>query len=447
MSPDSGTGDSSADPPSAGGLSAPSFPLSVTAEPGEHSFQPLIESLPVGFYRSTPEGRCIEANAALARMLGYADVEALRQIDLSELYLRRQDRATRLERIDARTADYEELELKTSDGRRIWVRDFPRAVRDREGRLLFIEGMLVDVSELKDREAELKRSEREYRQLFEKAHDAIIIFRIEDERILEVNDSACRLYGFSRKEFLGLSLESLSKDVRRGKERIERFLRHEDRSFETAHFRKDGSELKLEINAALVSYKGRKAIMSINHDITERTRHLEDLKRLALVDTLTGIPNRLLFEDHLALALAQAGHNNAPFAVLFLDLDGFKEVNDSLGHAAGDDILREVAKRLSSALRSGDTVARYGGDEFVILLPELAAADDAERVADKILEIVRIETRTPTGIFSVHVSVGVALYPEAGRTGEELVIAADRAMYMAKVSGKGVWRRAPRSGA
>ncbi|MDP3176803.1 MAG: diguanylate cyclase [Spirochaetaceae bacterium] len=403
----------------------------------------LIEHLPVCVYRTTPEGRILEANQAFARMLGYGDAKELMSVNARSLYFREQERDAFFAKMANGAYPYDEFRLRAKDGRVVWVRDFARFVRSGDGKVEFVDGALIDITELKTAESELMRSELEYRRLFEKAHDAIIVFAIEDEAILDVNDSACRLYGFDRKEFLAMSLAVISKDVGHGKERIAMLLDGSgDRTFETTHYRKDQTEMRLEINAAVVSFRGRQAIISINRDVTDRAKRLEDLRRLALTDPLTGIANRLLFDDHLALALAQASHSGAPLAVMFLDLDGFKEVNDEHGHGVGDEVLRATALRLRVAVRRADTVARMGGDEFAIILPELSSALYADDVARKVLEAIREPLDVGGCSLRVSASLGIAVHPRDGSDAETLLAAADSAMYEVKRSGKDGFRSA-----
>ncbi|HUW41407.1 MAG TPA: diguanylate cyclase [Rectinemataceae bacterium] len=410
---------------------------------GAERLRNLLDHLPVGVYRVTPEGGFLEANSAMAFLLGFGDVAELMRVNANDLYPEQGFRRKFIDRIDALPHGFEETVLRGKDGRLLWVRNYPHARRDEDGSIQCIDGAIIDVTELKRAEEELSRSEHDYRRLFEGAHDALMIFEIEGEIILDVNDSACRLYGFDRHELIGMSLERISKNISYGKRRIARLLGgEEERTFETSHYRKDGTEIQLEVNATLVTFKGKQAIMSINRDVTERQRRLRDLYRQALTDPLTGIANRFLFDDHLALALAHASHSGLPLAVLFVDLDGFKEVNDGFGHAAGDEVLKTVASRLTQNLRRGDTVARLGGDEFVAVLPELSSVGDANEIACKLLEAVREPMETRHGRVSVSASIGIAVYPENGTAPESLVGAADLAMYKAKMSGKNAFCRA-----
>jgi diguanylate cyclase (GGDEF)-like protein len=171
-------------------------------------------------------------------------------------------------------------------------------------------------------------------------------------------------------------------------------------------------------------------------DITERKRAEEQIRSLAYHDTLTGLPNRLLLRDRLALAVAQAHRHPHGLAVLFLDLDRFKIINDSLGHSVGDRVIYEVAARLRTCLREGDTVARLGGDEFTLLLPDVSQAVDAAKVAHKVLDLLRLPLLIDGRELFVTASMGISLYPDDGRDAETLVKNADTAMYRAKEQGR-----------
>ena len=207
-------------------------------------------------------------------------------------------------------------------------------------------------------------------------------------------------------------------------------------NFETVHYRKDGSEMILEINGAVVNYKGKKAILSINRDITERKKMEKAIKDLAYQDPLTALPNRLLFNDRIDVALEHAKRKNQKLALMFLDLDQFKGINDMFGHRIGDLLLKEAADRLKSILRKSDTIARMGGDEFIILLPEIKTKKDVEKIARKILEVIKKPYLIENLGFSITTSIGLALYSDDGESVDDLMRKADYAMYQVKGKGK-----------
>ena len=179
-----------------------------------------------------------------------------------------------------------------------------------------------------------------------------------------------------------------------------------------------------------------KYFLAIMEDITERKCASERLQHQAWHDDLTALPNRALFEDRLTQAIYHAGRTSRSVAVLFLDIDHFKLVNDALGHAVGDKLLQEIAGRLSACLRSGDTIGRVGGDEFVIILTNLLRDDDSALVAQKLMVALEPPMQLDGMETFVTISIGIALYPRDATTGELLLKNADAAMYTAKDSGR-----------
>lgn len=174
--------------------------------------------------------------------------------------------------------------------------------------------------------------------------------------------------------------------------------------------------------------------------ITRLKQTNEQIIHLAHHDALTGLPNRILFQDRLNQALAKARREKESIAVLFLDLDGFKLVNDTRGHDVGDALLRESAKRILSCVRDSDTVARMGGDEFTVILSNISSPNSTDRVVSKIVESIADPYVLNGKSCSVSVSIGIALYPEHGETSEQLLKIADAAMYLAKQAGKNCYR-------
>jgi diguanylate cyclase (GGDEF)-like protein/PAS domain S-box-containing protein len=293
--------------------------------------------------------------------------------------------------------------------------------------------------ELLHRQAEeaLKRSEVDYRNLFEGVTDAVLIFEPETEMILEANRKACETYDLSRKEIIGLSLKNFSPDPGRGREEVRRMMKtREPCRFETVHFGKDGRTIDMMVTASVVEYQGKTAVLSVNRDITENKLAAMQIEKLAYQDALTGLPNRLRFDDRLNMALTHARREAYPLAVLYLDLDRFKVVNDSLGHKGGDILLRQVAARLTELIRGSDTLARLGGDEFILLLYKIAHAEDAGIVARKLLDLFRSPFDIEGRELYVTASVGICVFPQDGADGETLIKNADIAMYRAKQHGR-----------
>jgi diguanylate cyclase (GGDEF)-like protein len=202
--------------------------------------------------------------------------------------------------------------------------------------------------------------------------------------------------------------------------------------------KKDGEDYLEWLSIAAVKDEQGKVshYIGIFSDITSEKESEERLLYLAHYDQLTGLPNRILFNDRLTQALAQAKRGQLQVAVMFLDLDGFKLVNDTLGHAAGDELLRQVAQRLTSCLRATDSVARFGGDEFTIVLPAIEDRSDVIRVANKIIEEVARPYPLDGSEAAITTSIGISLYPGDGADPSVLIHRADNAMYHTKRHGK-----------
>ncbi len=213
---------------------------------------------------------------------------------------------------------------------------------------------------------------------------------------------------------------------------------HEEEAWFT---RADGSRLAVEYRAhPLISEGEILGVVVTFSDITQRKQAQDRIWRQANYDALTGLPNRDLLDDRLERALSQARRRDSQVAVLFVDLDNFKSANDQFGHDAGDTILREAARRMAACLRDTDTVARLGGDEFLIVLPLLESRQDAEFVAEKVVEQLAQPFVLPTGTAQISASIGIAYFPEDADTADKLLRNADHAMYRAKDAGRGTYR-------
>ncbi|HJQ24902.1 MAG TPA: EAL domain-containing protein [Blastocatellia bacterium] len=288
-------------------------------------------------------------------------------------------------------------------------------------------------------EQRLRESEERYRMLVELSPEAIVVQS--GERIVYANPAAAELFGAASNEALmGLSLaEFVHPQHRENFQAHARHLRESHQSTLKAEkfVRLDGQARDVEVVMASVTYGGKPATQILTRDITERRRAEEQLLHDAFHDTLTGLPNRALFLDHLKLAAHHSRRRQGYlFAVLFIDLDRFKVINDSLGHMVGDQFLVAIARRLESCLREGDTIARLGGDEFTILLDGIKDYSDAQRVAERVQEVLDQPFTLAGRELFVTASVGIKFAGVGDEQPEDLLRDADTAMYCAKALGK-----------
>ena len=279
--------------------------------------------------------------------------------------------------------------------------------------------------------------------LLDAAHDAIVVADAE-QRIIMFNKGAERNFGYSAQEIIGLPLERLIPARFAGGHRshVSTFSRGQvqareiGRRGEIVGLRKDGTEFSVEVSISILKEEKGPIFLAVLRDVTEKKRATQEMEYLATHDVLTGLPNRSLFMDRLSHTLALAEREEKLAALLFIDLDGFKEVNDALGHSGGDELLCAVANGLLESVRQSDTVARLGGDEFAVILEQIRHVDLIGAIAQKIIDRVRQPIQLVNGEASLSASVGITVFPFDAKTVRELMIDADRAMYAAKASGK-----------
>jgi diguanylate cyclase (GGDEF)-like protein/PAS domain S-box-containing protein len=399
----------------------------------EEQYRVIFDYAPVGIYQSTVDGEFITANAALARMLGYASVEDLLQQNLQrDIYLepvRKQEDAPTFAPFEY--AAGVEAQWKKKSGTPIWVQVSARATRSASGEV-YVEGFVYDITSRKRAEEMLRK------------HSAAMTASMDGIGILNdrleftyANDSLANLFGFpGPHSLIGLSLCDLyepQEQVRFITSIIPVVQQRGRWRGEATGLRRDGAIFPQEISLTAV---GDGSVVCVVRDVTERTYAEEQIKHLAYHDALTSLPNRLLFKDRLTVALSHAQRDGSRLAVLFLDLDRFKIINDSLGHNIGDQLLQAVSARVQSCVRESDTVARLGGDEFIVLLPNLRRADEAAPVAMKILEAIRYPLHVEGREFFMTTSIGISLFPEDGSDAETLIKNADTSMYQAKEMGR-----------
>jgi diguanylate cyclase (GGDEF)-like protein/PAS domain S-box-containing protein len=291
-----------------------------------------------------------------------------------------------------------------------------------------------DITERLLGEEELRRSEARYRMLFER-NLAGVYRTAADGRVLDCNDACARILGYaSRDELLAASAHAFYFD-HADRQRVVQRLREQKQvsNLEQRMRRPDGSTIWVIENVSLLDGDIMEGTLI---DITDRKRVQEQMEYQAYHDALTGLPNRLLFRDRITVALAHAKRHSRHAAVMFLDLDQFKLVNDTLGHTVGDRLLQVIGNRLVGCVRAEDTVARMGGDEFTILLADLTERRGASLVAQKALEAIRQPITIDEHELYVTTSIGIAIFPDDGDDAESVLKNADRAMYRAKEVGR-----------
>lgn len=405
----------------------------------EEKYRVIFDYAPVGIYQSTRDGMIVTANLALARMLGY-EVEDLLTRNLErDIYFDPSQREELIRSFEPfGYAHNVELRWRRKDGTSIWVQLTAHAIRSPLGTTYF-EGFVYDITERKHAEEARAHAEETLRKQSAAMTASMDGIGILDGRLdfTYANDSLAKLYGYPGPEaMIGRNLCDLYEPHEQVRlvTSILPLVQQDGRwRGEATGLRADHVNFPQEMSLTAISNDG---IVCVVRDITERTYAEEQIKHLAYHDALTNLPNRLLFKDRLSVALSHAHREGASLAVLFLDLDRFKVINDSLGHNIGDQLLQAVAARLQACVRDSDTVARLGGDEFTILLPRLLRSQDVAPVANKIIEAVRYPFHIEGREFFITTSIGISVYPEDGSDAETLIKNADTAMYQAKELGR-----------
>ena len=346
----------------------------------------------------------------------------------------------------------------TADDERFGVMEFfGREVREPDEALLQVSGALAaqigQFIRRKQAEEALADSEQELRAIFDNANVGIVVSGL-DMRYLRVNDRFCTMVGYAREDLLrmripDLNLESNVGGLTESRERRIVAADEESMTVEKQLVRRDGSLVWVSVASSLVRAGdgSPRYFVAIIQDISEARRAQvalmeseEQFRRLAHYDSLTGLPNRSLFHDRLAHAITQARRNHWTIAVLFFDADHFKDVNDTFGHAAGDELLQQVAVRATGCIRAEDTIGRLSGDEFAIVLSRLHETGDAARVAGKVVEEMGRPFQLASTVINISASVGISLFPLDATDEDALMRNADHAMYRAKELGRNTFQ-------
>jgi len=297
-------------------------------------------------------------------------------------------------------------------------------------------GTHTDITELKQSEEKLKLAA----SVFSHASEGIAITDSKGS-ILEVNDTFTKVTGYSREEVLGKNPRILQSGRQLPDFYAEMWATLQQEGSwagEVWNRRKNGEIYAEQLTISAVHNSSTQEInyVALFTDITEQKTHQTQLQRMAHYDVLTNLPNRVLLADRLTLAMANATRNNRSIAVLFLDLDGFKAINDRHGHHVGDELLIAVSHQLSESLRDGDTLSRIGGDEFVVVLTGIEKIQDCEPILERLLHAASTSFTVSNATLQVSASIGVTLYPQDGVDADVLIRHADQAMYVAKQEGK-----------
>ncbi len=331
--------------------------------------------------------------------------------------------------------------INTRHGVRRWVVERGIGVLDEFGRTV-IEGFVEDISEQRATLEALQQAELRYRHIFEHASEGIFQ-TTSDGRYLAANSALANIYGYDTPDELMRDLSDIQHQLYVDSERRQAFhqvmrTRGEVINFESQVYRKDRSLIWISENAHIVRGPKGEFICyeGTVQDISERKNYQQQLETQAKHDLLTGLPNRSLLNDRIEQGIARAHRLSFFLVLIFIDLDNFKFINDSLGHAAGDELLKQVAQRLTASLREADTVARLGGDEFVLVVNDYYSVFTLMNLLERIVFEINRPVNINGADFQVGGSLGVAMYPSDAGDAETLLRRADVAMYAAKARGR-----------
>jgi diguanylate cyclase (GGDEF)-like protein/PAS domain S-box-containing protein len=324
-----------------------------------------------------------------------------------------------------------------------WLANF-FPYRSETGKVIGLLGAVADITELKRQETKVRESEERFRSIFETVTDAIFVQDIETGKFIDVNQRALDTFGYGREELLDMRFHDLSDNkppytAVEAQSRTQLAVEGKPQTFEWRCKKKNGTLFWAEIGCRSAVFGGKHHLLSTFHDITIRKNAEASLIKLSESDALTGLANRSVFVASLEHAIKDTRRRNRGAAVFYLDLDNFKDVNDTLGHPTGDRVLQSVAQRLRDNVRASDIVARFGGDEFSVLIPDLDEPAQAAILAQKLVEVFDLPFLIDTSTVRISISIGIALY-EPGMGTEVLLSRADVALYRSKSAGGHTYR-------
>lgn len=404
------------------------------------NMQKLLETLPIGMLVHK-DGRLMYANPRVFEIFGATGSQSLDGLVANSLVDPKSESKFYFHPADPTIGETEVTPHKNTEFRCVRLDGTPIDVETQASRVHFmgedaVQVTVVDISERK----RIQRNLQLAASVFTHTRDGIAIADA-DQRIVEVNDAFTRITGYQQDEITGQLLEKLQsqQDTKSISYRIQSDL--VEFGFwdgELVGRHKSGKEYLASVSICLVrnTSGNTESIIVLFSDVTLANKHKQQLEYIAHYDALTGLPNRVLLADRLKQALSQCARQENFLAVVYLDLDGFKQINDRNGHSAGDNFLAAIAPQLKSALRETDTLARIGGDEFIAIIGGLDNASECEPILHRLLEAAGSPVHSGDAISKVSASIGVSLYPRDGLNADLLVRRADQAMYIAKESGK-----------
>jgi len=405
----------------------------------EHRYRSIINGAAEGFWMLNADLETVEVNDSLCNMLGYTREEMIGKkpfdfVDEENLKVFKKQTA----KIPGTAHRHYDIVLKSKNGEDVYTRFNATTIKDENGKVVSAFAFVTNITGLKLAEGALIEAKERMEQLYRVIPSAI--FTVDRDGIVNsFNRKAEEITGYAAEEVIGNRCTVFALEPCTNKCGLfEGSLKAPIQAKECTIKRKDGEIRTILKNADLLKDANGNKLGGVEsfEDITERKQTEKMLNYMAYYDSLTSLPNRMLLNDRLTLALSYAHRNKEMLAVLFLDLDNFKTINDTLGHTIGDKLLQSVSRRLAGCLREGDTIARLGGDEFVLLLPQIQHEEDAAKVAKKVIESLKLPFSYEGQDLHVTTSIGISLYPHDGEDVQTLLKNADAALYRAKEEGK-----------
>lgn len=403
----------------------------------------LIDTIPDLIWLKDPDGIYLACNPRFEEFFGAKEEQIIGKSDYDFVDKELADwfRAHDKKAIEANIPTVNEEEIPfASDGHIELVETTKTPMYDTNGKLIGILGIAHDITAIRSFEKSIQQSEQSFRSLFDSLQEAVYV-QDEEGTFIAVNRGASKMYGYPQEWFVGKTPLDVAAPGMNDLDALvpahQKVLKGEPQSFEFWALRSDGTPFPKEVHQTKGKWFGKDVVFAVALDITERKKHEEQLRYIANYDALTSLPNRLLLADRLRQAIAVSKRHGTKLSVAYLDLDGFKAINDIHGHAAGDELLVTISHRLKSLLREEETLARLGGDEFVALLIGMRDTKESDTILNRMLQAVSSPVIINGHALQVSASIGVTNYAkDEALDADTLIRQSDQAMYLAKQSGK-----------